>query len=147
MVLRHVLLIILYVFLIRITVFIIRDLGGKDNNSNVSQKRFMLTGGVRESSGAYLIPENDYLAKKRGKAYPLGEHTLIGRSSENDLIINNKYVSARHAVIYLQNDQYMVRDLESKNGTFLNGSRVRTGTSLADGDVLNFGGVSFRFER
>ena len=50
--------------------------------------------------------------------------TRIGRSADNDIVISDKSVSRHHATISLENGRYVVRDLESQNGTFMSGRRM-----------------------
>ena len=49
---------------------------------------------------------------------------IIGASSAADVFIDNPFVSRMHAQIVVENDQYRVRDLDSRNGTFINGTRI-----------------------
>ncbi len=67
----------------------------------------------------------------------------VGRHSSNNLTISNRTVSGQHAELTLENEELLVRDLGSTNGTFLNGKRVRSSASLADGDIIHFGKVRF----
>jgi hypothetical protein len=66
----------------------------------------------------------------------------IGRDSEAELRFdpaNDLDVSARHAQLFRNGDAWFVRDLDSRNGTWLNGVRVSTDSKLEDGDRLSFG--------
>jgi serine/threonine protein kinase len=72
--------------------------------------------------------------------------TLIGRSSECDIILRASDVSKRHCRILLQGDQAVVEDLSSSNGTRVNGNEVDR-APLADGDRLEIAGHAFRFRR
>jgi pSer/pThr/pTyr-binding forkhead associated (FHA) protein len=51
--------------------------------------------------------------------------TRVGRSADNDLIINEPIVSARHFEILKDGEHYTIRDLASTNGTFVDGERIR----------------------
>ena len=70
--------------------------------------------------------------------------TTIGRTRQNNIQLDAPSVSRKHAQIALTETGYMVRDLGSENGTFVNGERVAE-RLLADGDHLQFGGVRFSF--
>ncbi len=63
----------------------------------------------------------------------------IGRSSGNDVIFTKMNVSRSHAEVVPQNGEYMLRDLGSKHGTYVNGARVET-TALNHGDRIRLGG-------
>ena len=62
----------------------------------------------------------------------------IGRSRDNDLFIENLAVSRNHARIRRENDRYFISDLNSANGTFVNGNQV-TKTELLHNDVIVIG--------
>ena len=64
------------------------------------------------------------------------EVIYIGRSPECDYVIDDRQVSRRHAVIIRTGNGYVIEDLDSKNGTFLNGVTVKTPTLLQDGDII-----------
>ena len=63
----------------------------------------------------------------------------LGRLSDNNLILNPLAVSRSHAEVLIQNGEYLLRDLDSKLGTYLNGVRVKQ-ASLTDGDRVQLGG-------
>jgi len=63
----------------------------------------------------------------------------IGRLSDNNLILSQLAVSRSHAEVLIQNDEYLLRDLGSKLGTYLNGVRVEQ-ARLTDGDRVQLGG-------
>lgn len=71
----------------------------------------------------------------------LGDGTFtIGRGSENDLRVDDKFVSRRHAQIRLASHGYVLEDLGSKNGTYVNGVRIGIGPQpLCDGDQITLG--------
>jgi predicted component of type VI protein secretion system len=61
---------------------------------------------------------------------------LVGRDVECDLIIPDRQVSRRHASISLEGERYVLKDLNSKNGTFVNGQEVDEPHFLQDGDEI-----------
>ena len=70
--------------------------------------------------------------------YPLrlGLNT-IGRSPENDVVIDDSYVSRRHCAILVHaGNGYELHDIASKNGTYINGSRLAGPTKLNPGDEI-----------
>ena len=64
--------------------------------------------------------------------------TLVGRSPECDLLLDDVSISRRHAVFEVSADRCAIRDLGSSNGTYRNGVVV-TGTELDDGDTVTLG--------
>ncbi len=71
----------------------------------------------------------------------------VGRRSDNSLTIPNRTVSGRHAELIVDNGNLLLKDHGSTNGTFLNGKRVDSFVSVADGDVIHFGKVRFLVNR
>jgi hypothetical protein len=72
-----------------------------------------------------------------------GEHCLIGRGDDCDFRLANRMVSRRHAELYTDDDSLRLRDLDSSNGTFVNGEEIDNECVLHDGDVVAFGMASF----
>jgi hypothetical protein len=64
---------------------------------------------------------------------------LIGRGSGCDLVITGATVSRRHAQLYFREGSWVLVDLESTNGTYINGCRIQR-SQLLPGDALAFGG-------
>lgn len=108
-----------------------------------------------ESIGiATLLTEN-------GISFPVSEETtVLGRNSSSKNILNDidlskldekKIISRRHAMIQRINNEFILHDLDSRNGTFINGTRLSSAKphTLASGDVIEFGsgGVKLTFTR
>jgi DNA-binding NtrC family response regulator len=95
----------------------------------------------QEPPSGFLIP----FSQPGATSVSIGEFLTIGREREHcQLIIEDSYVSARHARIERKVGGYVIRDLHSRNGTYLNGSRV-TEAILAPSDRLRFGESVFIF--
>jgi pSer/pThr/pTyr-binding forkhead associated (FHA) protein len=95
-------------------------------------------------SGARLLICNGGF---EGMTYELGQgETLIGRNPTTDITLLDEGISREHAIILYDEDagQYSVEDLQSTNGTKVNGKRVRS-APLADGDEVQIGHTRFRF--
>jgi pSer/pThr/pTyr-binding forkhead associated (FHA) protein len=83
------------------------------------------------------------------KAYELKSSAVsIGRGEDMDIVIDNASVSRRQARVQPGADgRWMVEDLGSANGTFLNGSRLAAPSPLSRGDEITFGKFSLFFDR
>ena len=73
-----------------------------------------------------------------GKVFPLeGDNITIGREPDNGVAIADQEVSRKHSKLVLQNGQYVISDLGSTNGTFVNGQRVDSEHILASGEIIS----------
>ncbi len=72
------------------------------------------------------------------------ERTTLGRRPYNDLVIDNLAVSGEHAAFVLEGDTALVEDLNSTNGTYVNGKAIRR-QALAHGDLVEIGKYKIRF--
>jgi hypothetical protein len=70
--------------------------------------------------------------------------TKIGRSAPADIVVPHKSVSREHCLIGLANDELLVTDLNSTNGTFIDDARISRATVLPVGSVLRLGQISLR---
>jgi sigma-B regulation protein RsbU (phosphoserine phosphatase) len=75
------------------------------------------------------------------------EKISLGRSGDNDIPIQDPFSSGNHALIYPKDSRYMIRDNNSKNGTFLNGKRVQKETELNKGDEILIGSTRIVFDK
>ena len=79
--------------------------------------------------------------EKKGATIDLDEELIIGRGEKCRLILDDTYVSTVHARIFAKGDTYMLEDLGSTNGTYVNGRRINPHVeeSLNHGDILALG--------
>jgi pSer/pThr/pTyr-binding forkhead associated (FHA) protein len=84
-----------------------------------------------------------------GMTYSLeGEETIIGRNPNTDITLLDEGISREHALVHYDPDldRYTIEDLQSTNGTKVNGKRVRS-AELQPGDTLQVGNTLFEFVR
>ncbi|NCP86882.1 MAG: hypothetical protein CO094_04170 [Anaerolineae bacterium CG_4_9_14_3_um_filter_57_17] len=75
-----------------------------------------------------------------GKTFPLeGDVLTIGREASNPIAINDAEVSRKHTQFVFQGGKYIVTDLGSTNGTFVNGTRLTGQQVLQPGDIISLG--------
>ena len=73
----------------------------------------------------------------QGSRWPLAaQETVIGRDPECQVVILDRQVSRRHAIVHRMEDGYWLEDLGSKNGTHVNGAAVIARVQLQDGDLI-----------
>ncbi len=82
-----------------------------------------------------------------GEVFPLGfEPASIGRHADNEIVLPDSQVSRHHAEIVMQGGRWLIADLGSANGTFVNGERLTSPRVLSHGDLLRVGQTLFRVE-
>jgi hypothetical protein len=111
-------------------------------DNNLKPGRFGIAAQMRQAvagAGTLVLPS--------GERVPLGEGVVtVGRLPECTITLNDANVSRRHAELRADGNGYFVVDLNSTNGTLVNGTRIRGEKRLADGDIVSFGSTHARFE-
>ncbi len=82
-----------------------------------------------------------------GRRFAFNDQISIGRGSDNDIVIPERYVSHHHTVIFRRGSQYVIEDLGSMNHTYLNEQILKGSAYLKQGDVIRVGFVTLKFER
>mgnify|MGYP001599308100 FL=1 len=85
--------------------------------------------------------------RQAGLTLPLGDVLLIGRSPDCQLVLDDDYVSTRHAQITRTATGYQVEDLGSTNGSLVNNQRVTAPTQFGVGDTLRIGRTLMSVEK
>jgi DNA-binding response OmpR family regulator len=92
---------------------------------------------VREQKVPRLLVQG---GEEKGREIPLTEKTLtMGRLEDNSIMVEDRLASRRHAMLERQHGQYAIRDVGSRNGTFVNGERISEPLVLRDGDEIQIG--------
>ncbi|MGI8642653.1 MAG: FHA domain-containing protein [Thermomicrobiales bacterium] len=82
-----------------------------------------------------------------GATFLLQPVSTVGRHPDSTVHIADASTSSAHAEIRLSGGQWWIADLDSTNGTFVNGTRADRPTRIEDGDVVQFGRVEMAFVR
>lgn len=126
---------LIYLILVRIVRAIYIDLKRVDDkNDSIESINFALE--VLEIPDTLKIP--------RGSVYPLNSVLRIGRGEDNEIILNDPFVSNHHSRVFIEDDGIFVEDLTSTNGTFINGRRIDGVSELISQDILKIGRVTFK---
>ncbi|MSP72204.1 MAG: FHA domain-containing protein [Myxococcales bacterium] len=113
--------------------------------------------GADAQTRVHTVPDTDLLAKEGhgklvvvssnlgGETYLLSRREIIiGRTDENDVVVNHRSISRNHAKIVVRDGTFTVIDLASSNGVRVNGEPFGTVT-LVNGDIIELGHVKMRF--
>jgi pSer/pThr/pTyr-binding forkhead associated (FHA) protein len=99
-------------------------------------------GGTRD---AWLVVERSESLTPDTRFDLFGGATL-GRSADADISFDDRYASGLHARVYPRGDRYFVEDMNSTNGTLMNGAPLVGENELSDGFTIAIGDTTFRFE-
>jgi FHA domain len=83
---------------------------------------------------------------EQGQRFDLIGGLSIGRSKEADVRIDDRYASSLHARVFSREGRFYVEDMNSTNGTLLNGATLQGEAELIDGDNVQIGDTVFRLE-
>lgn len=83
----------------------------------------------------------------KGQTFALNkDRTILGRNASNDIVVADEAVSSQHCYIARRGDRYVLRDLNSTNGTMLNLKRVDDEIELAPKQTIQVGSCEFLFD-
>lgn len=92
------------------------------------------------------MPELLVKEKESEKIFRVKQRSLtVGRSPENDLVFDDPSISGKHCVFRTDDDNVKIVDLNSSNGTVVNGERIKGSSPLKDGDVVAVGNLEITF--
>jgi hypothetical protein len=103
--------------------------------------------GAPRSAPQLRVTSNDLVDLPAGANFVLQPISTIGRHPESTVHVADSSTSATHAEIRLSGNDWWIVDLESTNGTFVNGSRLDQPTRIRPGDVVQFGRVQMEVVR
>lgn len=130
---KYIFIIIIYMFIFSIIRLIYLDIRG------------MGSYGIGEDAYLKLINRKDSLPFKINEYYSIDQVLTLGRQGDNDIVIKDPFVSKKHFKIVEDEGEYYLEDLNSSNGTFLNGQRIEDMVKLSNGDRISIGNVEFLF--
>jgi len=133
--LRILLVVLLYAFLAAMLLMLWRDL------------RRATTGHETTRPGGRLVVLDT--AEERlavGTTFPLQPVTSVGRLPSNTILLPDTYASGQHSLLTWREGQWWLEDLDSHNGTLLNGVRINGPTVISAGDVIGVGRTQLKLE-
>ncbi len=151
LVLKIAFLVLLYLFVVRVIRSAARERQEPSQDSMILTPEAAAAAGLGRQSAArrsVLLVVQRSPSLEEGGEFPLNSAPVtVGRGGQNDLVLDgDEFASSRHARIEVRGDGVWVQDLESTNGTFVNGSRVAGAQRLDPGDVLRVGETDLRVE-
>jgi len=106
-----------------------------------------LVRGQRKDTAIWCLDVEKGPKKLRGLHVDMLGPVIVGRSPSSDVVIDEPYVSATHARFTLQGPALVLEDLNSMNGTLVNGHLIQQSVTLRDGDDVQVGDTVLRVSR
>ncbi len=136
-ILKYALVVVIYVFIFSVVKLVYMDIADtrrREKNESDGLGYLKLINLRRE------VPFKVY------ESYSVLENTFIGRNKKCDIFIPDPYLSKKHARIFFKDAEFYIEDLDSTNGTTLNGKAIGSRpVKLKDGDKVGIGHLSFLF--
>lgn len=107
----------------------------------MDDKTIVSSSAVGKRLDSIIKREKAFYLSFKGTKIPIVSVISIGRAPENSVVIDNKLASRHHAVIQKIKNEYFLKDLQSTNGTYLNGERIPVGkyVKLSRNDTISIG--------
>ena len=99
-----------------------------------------------DSRANLVLVRSDAGKYEPGTRFPLRPVTGIGRAAGNSIVIADDFASGQHALVARKGSQWWLEDLNSSNGTLLNGAEVDRPIVITAGDVIMIGSTELRLE-
>jgi hypothetical protein len=125
---------LIYLFLFRVVRALLRDLRAAAREPT-------------ERPGRLVVLASPSGEPPAGQAFGLEVITALGRDVNNAIVIEDPFASADHAVLTYRGRSWYIEDLDSTNGSYVNGNRVEGVAPMGFGDELQIGQVRMRLER
>ncbi|MBQ6454029.1 MAG: FHA domain-containing protein [Coriobacteriales bacterium] len=106
-----------------------------------------LVRGQREKDRTWTVSVERGPKELRGVSIQVLGPVVVGRAPGADILIPGGYVSGRHARFQPMGKELIVEDLDSRNGTLVNGEEVTQPTAVREGDIVTVGDVEMRVSR
>lgn len=130
---KYVFILIIYLFMLSIIRLIYLDIKGMGLTT------------LNKNTYLKLVNQKDTLPFKVKEVYPVDKDMAIGRGNQNNIIIKDPHISKRHLKLVKDEGNYYLEDLDSSNGTFVNGDKIMDVVKLRNGDRIRLGQVEFLF--
>ncbi|AGF59261.1 pSer/pThr/pTyr-binding forkhead associated (FHA) protein [Clostridium saccharoperbutylacetonicum] len=99
---------------------------------------------VKGNYGLEIMSSGSVKELKEGSIIPIRSDLTIGRKGDNLIVLNEQHISGNHAKILVRNDSLFLEDLNSTNGTYLNGTKITGKVKLSNKDEIKIGNVIFK---
>lgn len=149
LILKLIILGILYAFIYKVVSMVSKDIGDLTDGKRRPHQADTGDSAISCMGETYglVVAKSSAEGIRPGMRYPINKDITIGRGTNNSIQIKDSFVSHEHARLSRRGDKFLVEDLQSKNGTLVDGKPVKRVVSLSEGALLQIGGVTFKLVR
>ncbi len=138
LILRLLLIVLLYLFLMQVVIAITRDLRKTAAVSADGRGR------VAQVLGHLVVVDSGPSSISPGTSFNLESQTNIGRGPTNTIQLPDNFISSEHSRLWYRNGQWFVQDAGSVNGTFVNNQPAYNALAAKIGDIVRVGYIQFK---
>ena len=132
---------LIFIVILYVIIYYALKIMYKDVKNGVKKKRPARANG---SYGLEIINSGNGRDLKEGSIIPIRSDLSIGRKDNNSIILSDQHVSGNHAKIVVRNNGLFLEDLNSTNGTYLNGKKISSRIKLSNKDEIQVGTAVFK---
>ncbi len=139
LILRLLLIVLLYLFLMQVVIAITRDL-----RKTAAISGDAASGKLAAVLGHLVVVDSGPSSIQPGTSFNLEQQTNIGRGPTNTIQIPDNFISSEHSRLWYRNGQWFVQDAGSVNGTFVNNQPAYNAIAAKVGDIVRVGYIQFK---
>ncbi|MDR5585982.1 MULTISPECIES: FHA domain-containing protein [Clostridium] len=98
----------------------------------------------RGNFGLEVLKPGESTDLKEGSVIPIRNDLTVGRKEENSISLSDQHVSGNHARVFVRNTGLFIEDLNSTNGTYVNGNKIKGKQKLSNKDEIRIGTSTFK---
>lgn len=132
---------LIFIIILYVIIYYALKIMYKDVKNGGKKRRPPRTNG---NYGLEIIKSGDANGLKEGSIIPIRSDLSIGRKDSNSIVMADQHVSGNHAQILVRNNGLFLEDLNSTNGTYLNGNKLKGRTKLSNKDEIRIGSGVFK---
>ncbi len=138
---------IIYLFIFSVIALIYMDIKKSSRKERIKNEESESSSPQKCYAVLKTVKNKRAAEAKMKAAYRInGKGVIVGRGKDCDIPINNMFLSLEHFQVWFDEGEWYIGDMGSKNGTYLNGSKLKKVKTIEDGDEISFGDIKFIFE-
>ena len=132
---------IIFIVILYVIIYYALKIMYKDVKNGGKKRRPAAT---RGNYGLEIISAGKGKDLKDGSIIPIRSDVTLGRKDDNSIVLSDQHISGNHAKIVVRSNGLFIEDLNSTNGTYLNGNRIKGRVKLTNKDEIKIGTAVFK---